>query len=154
MAMNKTEKKAMDDLKTELALAWPRFEEPKPVQQAVYKEVLRETKAMGLYAPHRVETVYGGWDFNAYNGAVTEVFVNTYGRREDLRLDPDKRTGLRQIYGGSNNYPRVYATEVDAYRALMWALAREAAKKLRDAQARMEFAENFTKTFVEGKSNA
>lgn len=108
MAMTKKEQAEMDRLRREAAmakaLAWPTFEKPEAMQR------------------EHGTTIHGWW-FNQYSRVVAEGWADVFF----YTGDPKDTTKCR---GGRQNHDPLYATESDAYRAMIHELAREYAETL------------------------
>lgn len=117
MAMTKAEKERMTELERALALSWPAFEEPKPM-------TLKEVKELQGYAFKPIP----GWYFNAHSLRVTKGCTTAISHNTDGDTPKSRDFGTQ------------YRTELDAARAMRWAVCRRFAKDLHEVDQIIERA--------------
>lgn len=118
MAMTKAEKAAVDALKVELALRWPRYEMP---ARLAYPE------RKGDYGPRPLVI---GWWMNAYNGEADQGCTDGmyHSRRSTTKTD----TQTAGVF---------WPTKLDALKAMRIEMSKDYARKLAAVDARIAEAE-------------
>jgi hypothetical protein len=110
MALNKAEKALFEALNVELALRWPTFDEPTPLDHQEIKTWIETQRCR----------IRQAWTFNTHTGEISLGCTSGYAHD---RRNPDRTS----TQGGGGPW---YDTREQARRGLRWAVCRSFAQKL------------------------